>query len=148
MPFGLAPWHIWLILGIIFVIIEIFDPAFFFLALGVGAIVTALTSLLPFVKASIVWQLLFFAIFSFITFLLMRKLGKKVLSNPGGETNVYALKGKTGFVTKEIPADGKGFVKIGGEEWTAMGENGAGLALNSKVEIVEIEGNKVIVKAL
>jgi len=144
--FGLSPWHVWLILGIIFVIIEILDPAFFFLSLGIGAILTALMSLLPFVKANIVWQLLFFAVFSFISFLMMRKLGKKVLSNPGGETNVYALKGKTGFVTKDIPQDGKGMVKIGGEEWTAVSEDNQPIQLGVKIEVLNIEGNKLIVR--
>lgn len=146
--FGLSPWHIWLILGIIFVIVEIFDPAFFFLALGIGAILTAILSLLPFVRDSIVWQLLFFAVFSFISFLMMRKLGKKVLAHPGNETNVYALKGKTGIVTKEILADGKGFVKIGGEEWTAQSEDSQAIAQGCKIEVVEIEGNKLIVKSV
>ncbi len=144
--FGLSPWHIWLILGIIFVIIEIFDPAFFFLALGIGAILTALMSLLPFVKDSIVWQLLFFAVFSFISFLMMRKLGKKVLSNPGDETNVYALKGKTGFVTKDIPPEAKGMVKIGGEEWTAISEDDQPIPQGTKIEVQNIEGNKLIVR--
>jgi len=146
--FGLAAWHIWLIIGIIFVIIEIFDPAFFFLALGAGAIATAVMSLLPLIKSNIVWQLLCFAIFSFIAFLLMRKLGKKVLSHPGDETNVYALKGKTGSVTKDIPVDGKGQVKVGGEEWTAISKDNQAIASGSKVEIVEIEGNKLIVKVI
>lgn len=145
---ALSPWHIWLIIGIICIIIEIFDPAFFFLALGIGAIATALMSVLPFVKVSILLQILFFAIFSFISFLLMRKLGKKVLADPGNETNVYALKGKTGFVTKEIPADGKGLVKIGGEEWTAVAQDSQAIVLNTKVEILEIEGNKVIVQII
>ena len=36
----IQPWHVWIILGIVFVIIEIFDPAFFFVALGIGAIAT------------------------------------------------------------------------------------------------------------
>ena len=144
--FGLSPWHIWLILGIIFVIIEIFDPAFFFLALGIGAILTAVMSLLPFVEDSIIWQLLSFAVFSFISFLMMRKLGKKVLSHPGSETNVYALKGKLGFITKDIPQDGKGLVKVGGEEWTAVSEDGQPLAQGLKIEVLEIDGNKLIVR--
>lgn len=142
----LLPWHIWLIIGIVCVIIEIFDPAFFFLALGVGAIGTSLLSLLPFVQSHIVVQLLLFAIISFITFLLMRKLGKKVMTGTEPETNVYALKGQTGIVTKEIPAHGKGYVKIGGEEWTAISEDGSSIALDERVEILGVEGNKVIVK--
>ncbi len=104
----LLAWHIWMILGIILIIIEIFDPAFFFVSLGIGAIVTGLFALLPFVQSSILLQIMLFAIFSFIAFLLMRKLGKKVLAHPGKETNVYALKGKFGHIVTPIPTDGKG----------------------------------------
>ncbi len=135
-------------IGIGFVIIEIIDPFFFFLSLGIGAIVTGLFSMFPLISASIPIQIALFAVFSFIAFLFMRKLGKKVLKNPGSETNVYALKGKTGFITREIPADGKGYVKIGGEEWSAVEENRQAVAMNAKIEVVGIDGNKVIVKQM
>jgi len=144
----ILPWHIWMILGIGFVIVEIFDPAFFFISFGIGAILTSLLSMLPFIGNSIPLQILSFAIFSFISFLFMRKLGRKVLSHPGSETNVFALKGKQGFVTKEIPLDGKGYVKIGGEEWVAVEENQQAVELDAKVTIVGIEGNKVIVQKI
>jgi len=137
-----------MILGIGFVIVEIFDPAFFFISFGIGAILTSLLSMLPFIGNSIPLQILSFAIFSFISFLFMRKLGRKVLSHPGSETNVFALKGKQGFVTKEIPLDGKGYVKIGGEEWVAVEENQQAVELDAKVTIVGIEGNKVIVQKI
>jgi len=137
-----------MILGIEFIIVEIFDPAFFFISFGIGAILTSLLSMLPFIGNSIPLQILSFAIFSFISFLFMRKLGRKVLSHPGSETNVFALKGKQGFVTKEIPLDGKGYVKIGGEEWVAVEENQQAVELDAKVTIVGIEGNKVIVQKI
>jgi len=137
-----------MILGIGFIIVEIFDPAFFFISFGIGAILTSLLSMLPFIGNSIPLQILSFAIFSFISFLFMRKLGRKVLSHPGSETNVFALKGKQGFVTKEIPLDGKGYVKIGGEEWVAVEENQQAVELDAKVTIVGIEGNKVIVQKI
>lgn len=148
LPAAVAPWHIWLIIGIVCVIIEIFDPAFFFLALGVGALATSLLSLLPFIRSSLVWQILIFAIFSIIAFLLMRKLGKKLLSKSGEETNVYALKGQTAFVTEDIPLDAKGRVKIGGEEWTAISEDGKPIGKDSRVEVLDIDGNKVIVREI
>jgi membrane protein implicated in regulation of membrane protease activity len=78
----------------------------------------------------------------------MRKLGKKVLSKPGGNTNVYALKGQNGFVTKEIPEDGKGYVKIGGEEWSAIEIDNKAVELGAKVIVEGIEGNKVIVRKI
>ncbi len=99
----------------------------------------------PLIGDSIPLQILIFAILSFISFLFMRKLGKKILTNTGGETNVYALKGKTGIVTKEIPREGKGFVKVGGEEWSAVVEDQQEVELGAKVIVQGIDGNKLIV---
>ena len=144
----LLPWQIWMILGIGFIIIEIFDPAFFFISLGIGAIITSLLSLIPFLGRNIPLQILIFAILSFISFLYMRKLGKKLLSNTGSNTNVYALKGKNGIVTKEIPSEGKGYVKIGGEEWPAIEVEQKAIELGAKVIVEGIDGNKVIVKKI
>ncbi|MDY0151579.1 MAG: NfeD family protein [Candidatus Cloacimonas sp.] len=143
---SLLAWHIWMIIGIGFVIIEIFDPAFFFISLGIGAIITGLLSMLPLLEDSVPLQILVFAIFSFIAFLYMRKLGKKILANPGEETNVYALKGKGGTITKEIPEEGKGYAKIGGEEWVAIEVNNQAIELGAKITVLSIDGNKLIVK--
>ncbi len=136
-------WQIWMIIGIICIVIEIFDPAFFFLSLGVAAIITGLIS---FGVKSTALQIIIFAVLSFLAFLSMRKLGKKILSTPGNETNVFALKGKLGIVTKEIPDHGKGSVKVGGEEWSAIAKDNQLIKLNSKVNVIDIEGNKLIVE--
>ena len=142
----LSAWSIWMIIGIGCVIIEIFDPLFFFISLGIGAILTGLLCLLGGAMNLVVLQIAVFAIFSFVAFLFMRKLGKKLLTNTGEETNVFALKGKTGFVTREIPAEGKGNVKIGGEEWSAVEVNAKPVEMNAKVMVVGVEGNKLIVE--
>ncbi|PKN75986.1 MAG: hypothetical protein CVU49_01045 [Candidatus Cloacimonetes bacterium HGW-Cloacimonetes-2] len=139
-------WHIWMALGIIFAIIEIVDPAFFFLSFAIGAIITGLLCFLPFIGGSVPLQILTFAIFSFVAFLFMRKLGKKVLSNTGGATNVQALIGKAGIVTKDILPDAKGYAKIGSEEWSAISEDNSLIEVNVKVIVLAIDGNKVIVK--
>ena len=148
MQFTPAAWHIWMVIGILCVIIEIFDPAFFFLALGIGAIVTSLLALAPAVADNVILQVILFAIFSFIAFLFMRKLGKKVLTHAGTETNVNALVGKIAVVTREIPAEGKGYAKIGGEEWSAVECEGRAVPKDAKVEVTGIDGNKVVVRIL
>ena len=143
---NIQAWHVWMALGILFTIIEIADPAFFFLSFAIGAIVTGLFSFMPLVASSVAAQIFIFAAFSFIAFLFMRKLSKKVLKHPGSSTNVQALIGKTGIVTREIGANQKGYVKIGGEEWAAITEDNNSIALSEKVEVLAIDGNKVIVR--
>lgn len=138
-------WQIWMIIGIICIIIEIFDPAFFFISLGAAAIITGLLS---FVVKSTALQIIIFVILSFIAFLSMRKLGKKILSVTDKDTNVYALKGKNGVVVKAIPVNGRGYVKIGGEEWSAVEKSNQALEQDAKITVVDIDGNKLVVEAV
>lgn len=138
-------WQIWMIIGIICIIIEIFDPAFFFISLGAAAIITGLLS---FVVKSTALQIIIFVILSFIAFLSMRKLGKKILSVTDKETNVYALKGKNGVVVKAIPQNGRGHVKIGGEEWSAVEKSNQAIEQDAKIVVVDIDGNKLVVEAI
>lgn len=139
----MVAWQIWMIIGIICIVIEIFDPVFFFFSIGVAAI---LTGLLAFVVRSTPLQIIIFVVISFLAFLSMRKFGKKILSVTDTDTNVYALKGKIGIVTKAIPENGRGYVKIGGEEWSAIEKDDKSIATNVKVTVVNIDGNKLIVE--
>ena len=63
------------------------------------------------------------------------------------ETNVYALIGREAIVVEEInPSKNIGRVKIRGEEWGALSQDSIVIPIGSKVKVVEISGNKVIVK--
>ena len=136
------PWIIWVAIGIICIIIEIFTPGFLFLSFGLGAILTGLIAL---VIPSIALQILAFAIISLIAFLLSRKFSKKLISNNYEDTNVKALVGKTGKVTQQIPTNEKGYVKIGGEEWSAVSKDNNEIKKDARIVVNDIEGNKVIV---
>ena len=136
------PWIIWVAIGIICIIIEIFTPGFLFLSFGVGAIITGLAAL---IIPSVAFQVLTFAVITLIVFLLSRKFSKKLISADYEETNVKALVGKTGKVTLEIPANEKGYVKIGGEEWAAISRDSKVITKDAWVKVNDIEGNKVIV---
>ncbi len=139
------PWVIWVAIGIICIIIEIFTPGFLFLSFGVGAIFTGLAALLI---PSIAFQILTFAVITLIVFLLSRKFSKKLISTNYEETNVKALVGKTGKVTQQIPANEKGYVKIGGEEWAAVSKDNKEITKDARVTVNDIEGNKVIVTVI
>ncbi len=139
------PWIIWVALGIICVIIEIFTPGFLFLSFGIGAILTGLIAL---IIPSITFQILAFAVITFIVFILSRKFSKKFISSSYEETNVKALIGKTGKVTEKIPANEKGYVKIGGEEWAAVSKDKTDIPKDTRIKVNDIDGNKVIVTAV
>jgi len=137
------PWMIWVGIGVICMIIEIFTPGFLFMSFGIGAMLTGLISIV--VRGTAI-QILIFAVITFILFLFLRKFSKKLISESSEETNIFALIGKTGIVVKEIPEDGKGYVKVGSEEWSAIAENGKKIEEEQKVLVNSIEGNKLIVK--
>ncbi len=139
------PWIIWVVIGIICIIIEIFTPGFLFLSFGVGAILTGLAAL---IIPSITFQVLTFAFLTLIVFVLSRKFSKKLISTDYEETNVKALVGKTGKVTRDIPANEKGYVKIGGEEWAAVSKDNSKVTKDTRVTVNDIEGNKVIVTVI
>lgn len=144
----LTLWQIWIILSIIFVIFEIFTTGFFFFCFAIGALLTAIPAYLNF---SLTYQLVIFSAISFIILITFRKAYLSLLTNKNinNLTNVNALIGKNGVVLKEINGiHEKGIVKINGEEWSAIANNNKTIEKGSKVEILKIDGNKVIVKKI
>jgi membrane protein implicated in regulation of membrane protease activity len=135
----MANW-LWLSIGVLCIVIEIFTPGFYFFSIGIGAIITGL---IP--TDYIILQIIIFAASTAISFFLMQNLSKKIIKNENKDSNIYALIGKTAIVTKEISADHKGYVKIESEEWAAVTTFEGKLPKGSKVEIIKIEGNKVFV---
>jgi membrane protein implicated in regulation of membrane protease activity len=135
---------IWITCGVICMIIEIFTPGFFFMSFGIGAILTGLFSILI---PNLAVQFLFFAIITFIVFINLRKFSRKLITHTE-KTNVDAMVGKKGIITKAIPTDGKGYVKIGSEEWSAASLDSKPIAEKQKIIVEQIDGNKVIVKKI
>ena len=138
------PWMIWVAIGIVCIIIEIFTPGFLFMSFGIGAIITGIFEWI--FTIGIPYQIMVFAVVTFVVFLFMRKISKKIISDENEPTNVNALIGKRGTVIKDIPVDDRGYVKVGGEEWSAVSENNIMLEKGKKVVVHKIEGNKLIVK--
>ena len=86
-----------------------------------------------------------FALITFVGFINLRKFSKKIISTATEDTNIFALKGKTGVVTKHIPAGERGYVKIGGEEWSAVSKENEEIPEDTRIIVKSFEGNKLIV---
>jgi inner membrane protein len=72
-------WWVWVSAGVLMAIVEVFIPGFFFLGFSAGAVVTGLVLLAggPFAAwlgSSVAYTFLFFAVFSLISWLLLRRL--------------------------------------------------------------------------
>lgn len=121
-------------------------PGFFILWFAVGAF---LASLLAFLGVPRALQMGVFLAISFLLLVFSRTIFKSYLlrGRESVPTNVEALKGRTGLVRKVIDGSLKpGYVKVGGEVWSAICEDGAQIAKGAKVEVLEVVGNKVRVK--
>ena len=145
--FPLRDWHIWVFVGIGLVIGEIFTAGFLLLWFGVGAFLAAGLALLG---AGSIYQTLSFILTSLILIVLSRTIFRQFLfrKEVGISTNVEALIGQEALVMQMIEGKSKpGLVKIGGESWSAISEEGR-IDQDEVVRVKGVVGNKVLVEKL
>ena len=136
-------WQFWLILAGIFFVGEIITVGFLIFWLGVGALLTALVSL---VTNNIVIQTAVFVISSTALIFFTRALSKKLSSKDTKITNAYSIIGQTGIVTKDIFENEVGQIKVGSEVWTA--NSNVVIEKGTQVKVLSIEGVKTIVEPI
>lgn len=113
-------WQILCIIGISFLILEIFTPSMFFLNFALAAFLTAIAS---YWVANLFMLVLIFFVLSFLSFIFLRPVILKRFSketNTGMEDKYI---GKIVKVEEEI-TENKGVISIYGERWEARTENG------------------------
>ena len=139
-------WEIlWMILGFILLIAEMFTATFFIMWFGVSALFTALLTWLWI--DSFMIQLLIFAIVSFLMVLFTRKLANKMSGEPSRKITQDEIIGKTGIVTETILSDNsKGLVKMNGQVWRAVSEKGIEIERGKKVTVKRLYGVKIYVE--
>lgn len=139
-------WSFWLIVAGIFFIIEMATVGFLIFWLGIGALLAMVTS---FITDSIVIQTVVFVVISGILIPLTKPLADKFISKKSVATNSYSLIGKHGIVLADInPIEATGLVKVNGETWSAKSEDGEIIAKDTQIEVLSIDGVKLIVSPL
>lgn len=135
----------WLVIAAALFIGEMICPIFFMFWFAVGAIVALIVS---FITSNIAIQAVVFLIVSMILLVFMKPLTNKLFKNKTkDELNINGIIGKNALVTKTIDnLKGVGEVKINGEAWRAVSENDEIIEAQNQVEIVKIDGVKLIVK--
>ena len=132
---------IWFALVFVFLIIEA-------MTLNLITIWFAFGSLCAFISTyftdNIVINLLVFVIATGISLLLTRPILEKFLKSKNERTNVDRIIGQIGLVTRDIKKYETGRVKIDGKDWMAISKDE--IKRNSEVEILQIEGAKLIVR--
>ncbi len=140
-------WVIWLIIAGAMFLLEIMTVGFLVIWFGVAAL---FTMVLSFFVENMAIQTGFFLILSTILILLTKPLVKKFIQKGEREpSNVYTILGKKAIVTTDIdPIKSTGQVKIDSDVWSAKEENNEFLPIGTHVEILRVEGVKVIVKKI
>lgn len=136
-------WHIWVIIALIFVIIEIFTTGFAVMCISFGCLFGAGAAAIGW---ELKWQLLVFAIFTAVAFLTVRPFVCKLLYKKSHEvkTNAEALIGRRAIVTERIEGEfHPGRVKVDGDDWKAISLDSEVIEVGDAVEITAL--NSIIV---
>lgn len=137
--------NIWMIILILFLIVEISTTALVSIWFCIGAIAAWIGDML---NLSFNAQLIIFVVVSLVSLICTRPLFKKLMKpSKDVRTNVDSLINKEAVVTQRIDnLHGNGEVKINGQFWTARSSDGSIIGENSIVVIEKIEGVKLLVK--
>lgn len=135
---------IWLIIVAVMIVIEIITLGLTTIWFGVGAIGAAIVAWLGYG----VWvQIIVFAVLSVVAMAIVRPFAVRYLNKDKEKTNVDDVIGKTAVVTKEINNElATGEVQLNGMSWTARSEDGRIIPEKERVEVVSVQGVKLIVK--
>lgn len=138
-------WHIWILVGLVLFIAEIFTSGFVLACLGVGCLASGFVS---FIDMDLKIQIITFSLTSLVVFFLIRPIFLKYFySGVKLKTNVEALVGRRGQVTERIdPKEHKGRVIVNGEDWRGISIDETVIEKGEKIEVVEVEGTKLLVQ--
>ncbi len=135
--------EIWVIVGVLMMILEIFAVSFFFLFFGVGAFVTALFAWVG-IAESLTVQLIIFSVISAASMFIFRKKLQQSFNQKSGNYNEF--KGEKATVISPILPNNDGKVFFRGADWIAYTEEDQEIPINSSVSIKKANGIRLLVE--
>ena len=145
----MSDWQIWIVAAALLLVAEMFAPGFWLASVAVGCGAAAIAALLP---IGLLGQVLVFAGTTVGSLFGLRPvLVRRFLHARGMEvrTNVEALVGKSGVVTKRIdPVTRVGRVVVEGEDWRGalLESGGAAIEPGTRVIVVQVDGSTLLVE--
>lgn len=131
-------WWVWLIAAVVLLVGELLTEGFFLFWFAAGAIASTVAALFT---NSLPIQLAVFILITAILLFYSRQLGEKISKGkPDTNTNADVLIGATGIVIREVLPHQKGLVKVKGEEWSCVADDGALIPEGTLVQIVDLQG--------
>lgn len=138
-------WIIWLTLFVLAIIVEAVTSGLASLWFAIGAVIALIISFIPGVPWWI--ECIVFIVISAVMLLCLRPLASRLLKREVINSNVDEMSGKKGIMTKSYDEYNHGEVKINDVTWTAIGaEEKVNIPVGSKVIVVAVSGNKLIVR--
>lgn len=135
--------YVWLVLLILFVMMEASSVTLVSLWFAAGALVAVVAALLG---ASLAVQTVLFVLVSVVLLALLRPILKKYVNPQIQKTNVDALVGRECTVTEDINnLAAQGRVKVGGMSWSARSAAGEHIPAGTVVKIEAVQGVKLLV---
>ena len=136
----------WVAAIILFLVVEAATAGLTCIWFALGSVAALLTAWL---RGPIWLQLVWFLVVSVSALLLTRPLAKKFINGRKTPTNADRAIGRIGIVTETIDnIAASGAVKLDGQVWTARSADGEVIAMGERVEALEIQGVKLIVKTV
>ena len=138
---------VWLAVVAVSLIVEFFTWDLTSIWFAVAGLISLIMS--AFDGVSWVWQLAVFLVVSAILIIFVRQICRKFLLKGDEKTNVDAFVGKKAkLLTAVGENENYGTVKFNGVVWNATSENGSKIDKDCEVEVVRVDGNKMIVKSV
>lgn len=133
---------VWVSVFLIALVVELSTEALVSIWFSIGALFALAITYIP---GTPWWlELIVFLLISILSLALIRHYFKKHPWKQKERMNVDSLVGKKGRVTKTIPKEDEGEVMVDGILWTA--ESKEEILKGSRIEIISVVGNKVVVK--
>ena len=137
---------IWLLVAIIFGVIEAATVQLMSIWFAVGAVAAMAAALLG---AGVWLQFVVFLVVALLVLAFTRPLVKKVLKVGRVHTNADSVVGRIAAVTVEIAGpDEVGRVLVDGQDWAAVSEDGTPIPKGERVLVKAIEGVKLVVEPM
>jgi membrane protein implicated in regulation of membrane protease activity len=135
-------WQLFLAIGVVLAVLEIFVPGFVLMPIGVAFAATAPVAAFT---ASLPLQLAALTIALVSVFLAARRFAPE-LGKPAVYTGVEGMVGCECEVVETISASQPGYVRLYGDRWQARTYSLEPLPVGARAVIVKLEGNKVLVE--
>lgn len=137
---------LWIVLGVVLAVAEMFTATFVLIMLAAGAFAAATAAALG---APVVGQVAAFGVVSALALAAVRPIIMRhgLSASQTGDTpfGVEAIEGSAGLVLEQVDAD-HGLVKIDGEMWTARSYDATQvMEPGERVRVVEVRGATALV---